>query len=78
MIPLRGDHQSIGDAMKKEAKNLGFQRVGKIGIVIGRDPDKKILSHPTLYSRIGEAIELYQDGFGYYVIHDGVPVYLLE
>jgi len=63
---------------KEEPKNLGLRRVGKIGIVIGKDPDKKILSHPNLYNLVGEAMCLYQDATGYFVILDEEPLYLLE
>jgi hypothetical protein len=76
MIPLRGDHQSIGDAMKKEAKNLGNRRVGKIGIIIGNDPDKKILSHQVLCNYVGDSIPLFQDETGYFVLHSEEKVYL--
>ncbi len=64
--------------MNKEPKNLGNRRVGKIGIIIGKDPDKKILSHPVLCNYVGGTIPLYQDEIGYFVLHSEEKVYLHE
>lgn len=64
--------------MKKEAKNLGNRRVGKIGIIIGKDPDRKILSHQVLCNYVGDSIPLFQDETGYFVLHSEEKVYLHE
>lgn len=78
MIPLWGDHQSVGEIMKKEPKNLGLKRVGKIGIVIGKDPNKTILTHPILHNLICEKIDLYQDETGFYIVLGEEKTYLHE
>lgn len=62
--------------MKGEPKNLGSRRVGKIGIIIGNDPDKKLLSHSVLCNYVGGTILLYQDETGYFVLHSEEKVYL--
>lgn len=59
-------------------ENLGNRKVGKIGIVIGKDPDKKIFSHPVLCNYVGETIPLYQDETGHFVLHFEEKVYLHE
>lgn len=58
------------------AENLGNRKVGKIGIVIGKDPDKTVLSHPILCNYVGDTIPLYQDETGYFVLHSEEKVYL--
>ena len=63
---------------EENPKYLGLRRVGKIGIVIGEDPDKKMLSHPALCNYIGDMKPLYQDETGYFVFHSKEKVYLHE